>query len=68
MNFNIKHIAEDQLFCLTVKPTFIDKTLTDQKFTLLANNRIDSDENELSWKYFGSTIKHLEIDAPSSIF
>ena len=48
MNFNIKHIAKDQLFCLTVKPTFIDKTLTDQKFTLLANNRIDSDENELS--------------------
>ena len=58
-NPNVKYITENILFCKTVKPTFIDKTLKDERITLVENNKVVSDESklvEIFSKYFGNIV------------
>ena len=43
-NVNEKYIKENKLFWKTVKPSFTDKTLKDERITLVENNKIVSDE------------------------
>ena len=48
-----------KLFQKTVKPSFTDKTLKDERITLVGNNKVVSDESELVEifsKYFGNNI------------
>ena len=48
-----------KLFQKTVKPSFTDKTLKDERITLVENNKVVSDESELVEifsKYFGNNI------------
>ena len=64
-NLNVKYITENKLFCNTIKPSFTDKTLKDERITLVENNKVVSDESklvEIFSKYFRNTVRNLEID------
>ena len=64
-NLNVKYITENKLFWKTVKPSFTDKTLKDERITLVQNNKVVSDESELLKifsKYFGNIVQNLRID------
>ena len=64
-NLNIKYITENKLFWKTVKPSFTDKTLKDERITLVENNKVVSDESklvEIFSKYFGNIVQNLGID------
>ena len=63
-NLNAKYINENKLFWKTVKP-FTDKTLKDERITLVENNKVVSDESELVEifsKYFGNIVQNLGVD------
>ena len=65
-NLNVKYITENKLFLKTVKPSFTDKILKDERITLVENNKVVSDESELVeifCKYFGNIVQNLGIDA-----
>ena len=64
-NLNVKYITENKLFWKTVKPSFTDKTLKDERITLVENNKVVSDESELVEifsKDFGNILQNLSID------
>ena len=64
-NLNVKYITENKLFWKTVKPSFTDKTLKDERITLVENNKVVSDESklvEIFSKYFGNIVQNLGID------
>ena len=64
-NLNVKYITENKLFWKTVKPSFTDKTLKDERITLVENNKVVSDESELVEifsKDFGNIVQNLSID------
>ena len=49
----------------TVKPSFTDKTLKDERITLVENNKVVSDESklvEIFSKYFRNIVQNLGID------
>ena len=49
----------------TVKPSFTDKTLKDERITLVENNKVVSDESEfveIFSKYFGNIVQNLGVD------
>ena len=46
-NLNVKYITVNKLFRKTVKPSFTDKTLEDERITLVENNKLVSDESKL---------------------
>ena len=63
-NLNVKYITENKLFWKTVKPCSTDKTLKDERITLV-ENKVVSDESELVEifsKYFGNIVQNLGID------
>ena len=69
-NLNVKYITENKLFWKTVKPLFTDKTLKDERITLLENNKVVSDESklvEIFGKYFGNIVQNLAIDGLTNI-
>ena len=64
-NLNVKYITKNKLFWKTVKPSFTDKTLKDERITLVENNKVVSDESklvEIFSKYFGNIVQNLGID------
>ena len=64
-NLNVKYITENKLFWKTVKPSFTDKTLKDERITLVEKDKVVSDESklvEIFSKYFGNIIQNLGID------
>ena len=68
-NLNVKYITENKLFWKTVKPLFTDKTLKDERITLVENNKVVSDESklvEIFGKYFGNIVQNLGIDGPTN--
>ena len=70
-NFNVKYITENKLFWKTVKPSFTDKTLKDERITLVENNKVVSDESklvEIFSKYFGNIVQDLGIDGLTNTF
>ena len=61
-NLNVKYITENKLFWKTVKPSFTDKTLKDERITIVQNNKVVSDESELVEifsKYFGNIVQNI---------
>ena len=61
-NLNVKHIAENKLFWKTLKPSYTDKTLKDERITIVQNNKVVSDESELVEifsKYFGNIVQNI---------
>ena len=63
-NLNVKYITENKLFWKTVKPSFTEKTLKNERITLIENNKVVSDESklvEIFCKYFGNIIQNLGI-------
>ena len=46
-NLDIKHVIDNKQFWKTVKPWLTDKTLRDDKITLIENEKVVSDEKEL---------------------
>ena len=46
-NLNVKRITENKPFWKTVKPSFTDRTLKDDRITLLENNKVVSHESKL---------------------
>ena len=64
-NLNVKYITENKLFRKIAKPSFTDKTLKNERITLVENNKVVSDESELLEifsKYFGNIVQKLGID------
>ena len=47
-NLNVKYISEKKHFWKTVKPSFTDETLKDERITLVKDNEVVSDEIELA--------------------
>ena len=69
-NLNVKYITENKLFRKTVKPSFTDKTLKDERITLVKNNKVISDDSKLAeifGKYFGNIVQNLRIDGLNNI-
>ena len=61
----MKYITKNKLFWKTVKPSFTDKTLNDEKITLVEKNKVVSNESKLVQifgKYFGNIVQNLGID------
>ena len=69
-NHNVKYITENKLFWKTVKPSFTDKTLKDERISLVENNKVVSDESklvEIFGKYFANIVQNLGIDGLTNI-
>ena len=69
-NLNVKYITENKLFWKTVKPSFTDKTLKNERITLVENNKVVSGESKLEEifrKYFGKIVQNLGIDGLTNI-
>ena len=69
-NLNVKYITENKLFWKTVKPSFKDKTLKDERITLVENNEVVSDESklvEIFSRYFGNIVQNLGMDGLTNI-
>ena len=47
-NFSVKYITANKLFWKTVKLSFTEKTLEDERITLVENNKVVSDEGKLA--------------------
>ena len=70
-NTNVKYITKNKLLWKTVKPSFTDETLKDERITLFENNKFVSDEIklvEIFSKYFGNIVQNLGIDGLTNIF
>ena len=64
-NLNVKCITDNKLFWKTVKPSFTDKTLKDERITLVEKNEVISDDIKLVKifsEYFGNIVQNLGID------
>ena len=64
-NLNVKYITENKPFWKTVKPSFTEKTLKEERITLVENNKVVSDESklvEIFRKYFVNIVQTLGID------
>ena len=69
-NYNVKYITENKLFWKTIKPSFTDSTLKDEKINLVEHNKVVSDESELVEVfiiYFGNIVQDLGIDGLTNI-
>ena len=70
-NTTVKYITKNKLFWKTVKPSFTDKPLKDERINLFENNKFVSDEIklvEIFSKYFGNIVQNLGIDGLTNIF
>ena len=68
-NLNVKHITENKLFWKNAKPSYTDKTLKDERITLVENNKVVSDESklvEIFSKCFENIVQNLGIDGLSN--
>ena len=46
-NLDVKRVTDNKQFWKTVKPCLTDKTLKDERITLIENEKVVSDEREL---------------------
>ena len=68
-NLDVKHVTDKQ-FWKIVKPCLTDKTLKDERITLIENEKVLSDEWELVkifHEYFSNIVSNLDIQCPPSI-
>ena len=64
---DIKKISDNKTFWKTIKPNFTEKTIKDQKITLVENDSVISEDSELAEvfsKYFENVAKNLNIQRP----
>ena len=64
---DVKKISDNKTFWKTIKPNFTEKTIKDQKITLVENDSVISEDSELVEvfsKYFESVVKNLNIQRP----
>ena len=69
-NLKVKYVTEKILFWKTVKPSFTDKTLKNERITLVESKKVVSDESklvEIFSKYFGNIVQNLGIDGLTNI-
>ena len=62
-----KKISDNKTFWKTIKPNFTEKTIKDQKITLVENDSVISEDSELAEvfsKYFENVVKNLNIQRP----
>ena len=66
-----KYITENNLFWKTGKASFTDRTLKDERITLVENNKVFSDESklvEIFSNYFGTLFKNLGVRCSNKYF
>ena len=64
---DVKKISDNKTFWKTIKPNFTEKTIKDQKITLVENDSVISEDSELAEvfsKYFENVVKNLNIQRP----
>ena len=69
-NLDVKRVTDNNKFWKTVKPCLTDKTLKDERITLIENKEVVSDERELVKifnEYFSNIVSNLDIERPRSI-
>ena len=69
-NLNVKYITKKKLYWKTVKSSFTDKTLKDERITLVENNKFFSDKSklvEIFNKHFGNIVQNLGIGGLTNI-
>ena len=69
-NLDVKRVTDNKQFWKTVKPCLTDKTLKDERITLIENEKVVSDERGLVKifnEYFSSIVSNLDIQHPPNI-
>ena len=69
-NLDVKRVTDNKQFWKTVKPCLTDKTLKDERITLIENEKVISDERELVKifnEYFSNIVSNLDIQHPLNI-
>ena len=64
-NLEVKSVTDNRRFWKTIKPNFSDKSLKDEKITLVENDKIVSEDSELAKifnDYFSNIVKNLNIE------
>ena len=66
-NLNVKRITDNRKFWQTIKPNFTDKTLKDERITLVEGDKVITEEKHAVKKFkdhFEKIVKTLKIDRP----
>ena len=61
---DFKKVCDNKTFWKTIKPNFTEKTIKDQKITLVEKETVISEDSELAEvfnNYFGNVVKNLNI-------
>ena len=69
-NLDVKCVTDNKQFWKTVKPCLTNKTLKDERTTLIENEKVLSDERELVKifnEYFLNIVSNLDIQRPPNI-
>ena len=64
LNLNTENITDNKIFLQIVKPVFSDKTLDSDQITLISNDEIFSDEENICKTFndlFSNVIKNLNV-------
>ena len=66
-NLNVKRITDNRKFWQTIKPNFTDKTLKDEKISLVVGDKVITEEKDvvkLLKDHFEKIVETLKIDRP----
>ena len=66
-NLNVKRITDKRKFWQTIKPNFTDKTLRDERITLVEGDKVITEEKHVVKKFkdhFEKIVETLKIDRP----
>ena len=69
-NFNTKRVVDNKNFWKTVKSSFSDKSNNVESITLVENDSIVSDDNEVANifnEYFSNLVEALELHVPENL-
>ena len=64
LNLNTENITDNKIFLQIIKPVFSDKTLDSDQITLISNDEIFSDEENICKTFndlFSNVIKNLNV-------
>ena len=64
---DVKKVSDNKTFWKTIKPNFTEKTIKDQKITLVGKETVISEESELTEvfnNYFDYVVENLNIQRP----
>ena len=69
-DLDVDRVTDNKQFWKTVKPCLTDKTLKDERITLIDNEKVVSDEKELVKifnEYFSNIVSNLDNQRPPNI-